>query len=193
MKLTARISIFLSCVALCAGSVFAQSATYDPMTGIMTVDSGNIDLVAVFIEGPDVSAGMGCNLCDGMQMPAEDPAGFDASTWTLGFINGSSQWIRTNPLQGRGFVGTIADSFVDGMGMDQPWPDDFPPFLDFPDVGGGIANYGTGLGAGDFGLVTYASDDGSTTTSGVTVIPEPATAGLLSIAGLALLGLRRRS
>ncbi|MEM8681712.1 MAG: Ig-like domain-containing protein [Planctomycetota bacterium] len=147
--------------------VWAQKATYDPFTGIMHVDSGDIDLVAVFIEGPDVSAGQGCNLCDGMNLPAEDPAGFDASTWTLGFINGSSQWIRTNPLQGRGFVGTIADSFIDGMGNEQPWPEDFPPFLDFPDLGGGIANYGPGLNSSDFGLVTFASDDGSTTTGSV--------------------------
>ncbi|MEM8681330.1 MAG: Ig-like domain-containing protein [Planctomycetota bacterium] len=140
------------------------TANYDPVTGIMSIDSDGIDLVAVFIEGPDVSQGMGCNLCDGMNLPAEDPSGFDASSWTLGFINGSSQWIRTNPLQGRGFVGTIADSFIDGTGNTQPWPDDFPPFLDFPDVGGGIANYGSGLSLGDFGLVTFASDDGSVYT-----------------------------
>ena len=157
----------------------AQKVIFDPATGIMNVDSQGVDLVAVFIEGPDAT-GI-CNLCDGMQLPAEDPDGFDASTWTLGFINGSSQWIRTNPLQGRGFVGVIAEDFIDGDGVTQPWPDDFPPFLDFPDEGRGIAQYPLGTTCDDFGLVTFASDDGSTRPSCFICLPEPGLSGWLGV------------
>ena len=151
---------------------WAQHAIYDRATGIVHINSGFSDLVAVFIEGPDVSTPLaGCSLCDGMNLPGTDALS-DASTWTVGFINGSTQWIRTNPLQGRGFVGVMADYYVDGNGMTQAWPDDFPPFLDFPDVGGGIADY-SNAGSPCGGLVTFASDDGSTSTSILSCIPEP--------------------
>ncbi|MEM8681488.1 MAG: hypothetical protein AAGF97_19245 [Planctomycetota bacterium] len=157
------------CVAAVASAnvTWAQQAYYDPESGVMCLDTGITDLVAVFIEGPDVSE-LGCELCDGMNLPGEDALG-NSSTWTVGFINGSTQWIRTNPLQGRGFVGAIGEYFVDGNGVEQAWPEDFPPFLDFPAAFAGIANYGPGLSSSDFGLATYAADDGSVVTSSVTV------------------------
>jgi hypothetical protein len=145
----------------------AQIVNYDPITGIVTVDTERSDLindlVAIFIEGPDVSVA-GCTLCDGDNLPGTDVA--SASTWTVGYSAGATQWIRTNPLSGGGFVGSIGEYFIDGTGAQQAWPVDVPPFFDFPDPGMGIAVYPTDLGASDFGNVTYASDDG-------TVVVEP--------------------
>ena len=151
---------------LCAASVSAQSFTYVPSTGIMTARSGAIDLVAILLEGPDVSV-TGCNLCDGMQLPGTDALG-NASDWTVGFANGSTQWIRTQPLQGVGFRGTIASNWIDGNGDLQPWPADFLPFNDFPDEGMGLAIYPTGLTSSDFGTVTYSTDMGGMLTTTVT-------------------------
>ncbi|MEM8681329.1 MAG: hypothetical protein AAGF97_18435, partial [Planctomycetota bacterium] len=103
-KTIARAGIAWTTLTLMAATLQADSAgfRYDPDTGIMTVDSGSHDLVAIFIEGPDVTAT--CNLCDGENLPGEDEL-VNISTWTQGFINGSTQWIRTNPLSGRGFIG----------------------------------------------------------------------------------------
>jgi hypothetical protein len=134
----------------------------------------------------------GCTLCDGNNLPGEDALA-GASTWTVGRSAGSTQWIRTNPLAGRGFVGSIGDYYVDGNGATvTDWPADVPPFLNFPEAGMGIAVYAAGLGDADFGEVTFASDDGSTSVGVVDIVPEPATFSLLGLAGLALLGLRRR-
>ncbi|MEM8680293.1 MAG: hypothetical protein AAGF97_13175 [Planctomycetota bacterium] len=172
-----RLCLTFVVVAGLSSTAMAQKLIFDPATGIMNVDSQGVDLVAVFIEGPDVTGT--CNLCDGENLPGTDA--LTASTWTLGFINGSSQWIRTNPLQGRGFVGVIAEEFVDGDGLIQPWPEDFPPFLDYPEEGLGIASYPIGTTCDDFGTFTYASDDGSSGTGCLICLPEPGLSGWLGV------------
>ena len=156
--MTRNLSFLLAALMLSHASAQLPSANYDSLTGIMTVDSGEYDLVAIIIEGPDAT--LNCNLCDGMNLPGTN-ATDDTSTWTLGFVNGSTQWIRTDPLMGRGFVGEIASHYIDGSMTQQPWPMDNPPFLDFPDEGLGIATYPTGLPSSAFGTITFATDDGS--------------------------------
>jgi hypothetical protein len=157
-----RIALVLLLTLASLSTAQALNFAYDPSTGVLSVDTLDFDLVALFIEGPDVSVS-GCNLCDGMNLPGTDALA-DASVWTVGYSAGATQWIRTNPLQGRGFVGSIGDFYIDGKGVQQNWPLDFPPFLDFPAEGLGIAVYQTGLSSADFGNVTYASDDGTVVT-----------------------------
>lgn len=225
-----RVSVVLGCVALCASIAGAQdvaavsgvpgdgipdfyyfvdgspantSAGLVAMpAGTLTVDSDGADLVAMFVGGADVSTA-GCALCDGQNLPGADALA-GASTWTLGFSAGSSQWIRTNPLQGNGFRGVIGNNFIDGSDTSQPWPADVPPFLNFSDPNAGIANYGLGAsfnavfndGTGEAlweaQWATDASGGGFTNVTMV-AIPEPAGASLFGFACLGLLGLRRRS
>jgi hypothetical protein len=154
-----RIAVATVLAQLMVTVAIAQIATYDPSSGVMCVDTQGTDIVAIFITGPDVSVA-GCELCDGMNLPGSDALA-GTSTWTVGRSAGSTQWIRTNPLVGRGFVGSIGEFFIDGNGVSQDWPEDIPPFLDFPDPYAGIANYGPGLTPSDFGEATFASDAGS--------------------------------
>ena len=165
---------------------------YDPVTRIMTIKSGDsFDIVAVFIEGPDVST-VGCNLCDGMNLPGDDVGLSDASSWTVGFFAGSTQWIRTNPLSGRGFTGVMSDFWTDGNDMPQAWPQDFF-ILDFPDEGLGIATYPQGTQFSDFGTVTFVANDGSTFETSLVIWPEPRTGGFAAVVlGLFAQRYRRR-
>jgi hypothetical protein len=127
-----RIAVATVLAQLMVTVAIAQIATYDPSSGVMCVDTQGTDIVAIFITGPDVSVA-GCELCDGMNLPGSDALA-GTSTWTVGRSAGSTQWIRTNPLVGRGFVGSIGEFFIDGNGVSQDWPEDIPPFLDFPDL-----------------------------------------------------------
>jgi hypothetical protein len=175
--------------------------------GSMVLDADGYDTVAVLIAGKDVSTDvLGCDLCDGMNLPQDSAT--SAGTFTVGYggvaPNGSSQWIRTAPLQGTGFRGVVGTGFIDSGDAQQPWPADFPPFLDYPDLG--LANYGTGLTDADFPLffddgtsnalwsVRVAANANPPIYTNVTVIPgipEPS-AGLLGMVGLALTGMIRR-
>ncbi len=180
--------------------------------GTLTVDSDGFDINAMLVGGANVSLPPACDLCEG---PPAGPgpnnlpesSATQAGTYTVGYggvvPTGSSQWIRTSPLQGRGFVGVIGTGFVNSSGVQQPWPSDFPPFLAFPQLG--LANYGPGLTDADFPQVF---NDGATdatwsvrVASGATgaalftnvtvLVPEP-TSGLLSVLGLAALSFIRR-
>ncbi len=172
--------------------------------GTLTMDSDGSDVVAAFIGGVDVSVA-GCQLCDGMNLPGGETNLSDASSWTVGFSAGSTQWIRTSPLSGNGFRGVVGTGYVDSSDATQTWPGDFAPFLDFPEAGEGIANYGAGLSDTAFAKVfsdsgvdynvnfgTDASGNGFTNVTIVPAVPEPTSFSLLGLAGLALLGFRRR-
>ncbi len=168
--------------------------------GTMLMDTDGFDVNAVLIAGLDVTTrSLGCDLCEGMNLPQTSAT--SAGTYTVGYggaaPNGSSQWIRTSPLQGSGFIGVIGTGFLDGNGVPQPWPADFPPFLDFPSLG--LANYGPGLSGDDFprifndGLsealwsIRVASGaTGQALFTNVANAPEP-TSGLLSLLGLVAL------
>ena len=224
-----RVSLVLGCVALCTGAAFGQTTSavsgvpFDgipdfyysvdgspittslgqitaPEIGRVYVDTDGADAVAFFIGGADVAT-VGCELCDGMNMPGTDGLG-DTSTWTVGAIGGSTQWIRSDPLQGRGFAGVSTYQFLDGADMPQAWPEDFAPFVDFPDENLGIANYGPGAMFDkvlDDGTQLWnaqlATDGGAVFYTNITTIPfipEPTGLGLLSLGVVGLLGFRRR-
>jgi hypothetical protein len=182
--------------------------------GVMVLDSDGFDVNAVLIAGADVTTplvtlgdgNVGCYLCEGMNLPQTSAT--SAGTYTVGYGGvvpmGSSQWIRTSPLQGSGFIGVVGTGFV-GDGGAQPWPAEFLAFLDYPEDNSGLANYGPGLSDADFPRVF---DDGTSeavwsvrVASGATgdslftnvtvLVPEPGT-GLLSFLGLAALGWIRR-
>jgi len=188
-------------------SVQTSFGLIDRPGGTMVVDTDGYDAAAMLIGGKNVSTlALGCDLCDGMNLPQSSAT--SAGTYTVGYggvePNGSSQWIRTAPLQGLAFRGVVGTGFVDSSNVQQPWPADFPPFLDFPVQG--LANYGTGLTSANFPLVfndgatealwsvRIAGDTATPIFTNVTVIPgvpEP-TAGLFGLAGLAMATVIRR-
>jgi hypothetical protein len=160
--------------------------------GVMTMDTDGIDIVAMFIGGPNAT--LSCLLCNGENLPGTDALG-NSSTWTIGFSAGSNQWVRTNPLSGPGFRGVVGEAFIDGNVMQLPWPDDQPPFLTF---GSGLASFNPGLSENSFSKVfdggafnvQWASDSGAGGFTNVAVVvPEPG-GMLLLLSGLAIL-LRR--
>ena len=122
-----------------SGNLSFQSSLgrIDLSSGTLVLDTDGADIVAFFIGGENLIPN--CEFCDGMNLPGADALA-GASTWTSGYLGGTSQWIRTNPLVNRGFIGVIGAGFIDGSGTEQPWPQDLPPVLDFPSEGSGIAN-----------------------------------------------------
>ena len=229
-----RVSLFLGCVALCTGVAFGQTTAAEsgvpgdgipdfyysvdgsaintslgtiatPTVGAVYLDTDGNDAVAFFVGGDDVSTN-GCELCDGENMPGVDAIS-DVSEWTVGAIGGSTQWIRSSPLSGRGFAGVATSMFLDDMDAAQPWPMDveFPPgniIFDFPGEGLGFANYGPnamfdqvlddGLGEATWSA-QMATNSGAVFYTNVTPIgvPEPTALGLLSLAVFGLFGMRR--
>lgn len=224
-----KLALVCSAVLLAAGSAFAQESgmpgdgipdfyyfSMDGLTaatsmgdvsrpaGTLLLDTDGFDggVVAMLVGGPNVSVAPGCDLCNNQQLPTSSLSG---DTYTVGFAAGSTQWVRTSPLSGRGFLGVIGTGYTDNTGAVQnSWPADFPPFLTFTTRKEGLANYGAGLSDQDFSRVfndgatealwsvRVASDNGSAMYTNVTVlVPEPTT-GLMSIIGLALASFLRR-
>lgn len=185
-----------------AGPVMTSFGLVDRPAGTLLLDADGYDVVAALVGGPNVSV-TGCDLCNNQQLPTSSLSG---DTFTVGFAAQSTQWVRTSPLSGRGFVGVIGTGYVDNTGATQnSWPADFAPFLTFTTNKQGLANYGAGLTDTDFvkvfndgatealWSVRVASDAGSPIFTNVTVVsvPEP-TSGLLSVLGLAAMSVIRR-
>ena len=103
--------------------------SFGPVTrpgGTLLLDTDGRDVVAVLVGGPNVSVAPACDLCDGQELPLSPSTG---DTFTVGYAGGSTQWIRTSPLVGRGFVGVIGTGYVDQFGVPRhEWPADVPPF-----------------------------------------------------------------
>jgi hypothetical protein len=112
----------------------------------LLLDTDGTDVIAILIEGPDVTNSPdNGNYLTGSTAFLPDPNApppLFASSWTNGYVNGLSQFIRTNPLDTDGFVGVIGEY------------DD--PFGIFPLLG--LAHY-DGCPE-DFGDVIIATDSG---------------------------------
>ncbi|MHC4992730.1 MAG: hypothetical protein ACYTGC_17300, partial [Planctomycetota bacterium] len=128
--------------------------------GTLLLDTDGVDVVVILVAGPNGIPG--CDLCDGGFLPDPNNPPFFASNWTMGFAAGSTQWVRTNPFIGPGYVGVVGE-------------DDDPNNLGFPDHG--LTNYGPGLSDADFPgsfdggrSVLIASDSGAHVTTNVTVV-----------------------
>jgi hypothetical protein len=181
-------------------TILMSSGLVSRPAGFMVVDTDGTDIVGVLIGGPDVSENTfpGCALCDGMNLPGIDYLA-NVSSWTVGYTSaGRTEWIRTNPLQGRGFVGVIGEQWIDGDGTAFPWSDcGAPPFLDCLEPGQPLAYYPANLTANDFnntlsdsnGLlweVGYGGDMDGLKLTNVTLVPEPTTPRYLAIVAIAI-------
>ncbi len=200
MKNLAKFLAAASLLALVCSASFAQSVYYFPTDGLtattsvgdislpagtLTVDTEGLDMVTLLVAGPNGVTN--CDLCDNGFLPDPGNPPFFVSTWTQGFISGSTQWIRTAPLQGPGYVGVVGQ--------------DANPNGFFPDFG--LTNLGPGLTQADFpqlfaskaeggGSFLFATDQALEVVGNVIIVPEPASFSLLSLAGLAIMGLIRR-
>ena len=166
--------------------------------GHLVVDTDGTDVVAMLVGGPDVT--MSCGVCTGTDLPGIDYLA-NASTWFVGYSpNGRTEWIRANPLEGRGFVGVLGEQWIDGAGQPNPWDaGGFPPFVNGIDEGTPLAYYDPGLTSlafsntfeddnGRFWEVGYGSDTTGLLLTNVTVVPEPsAPIGLLLLSAIAFL------
>ncbi len=142
--------------------VFSTSAR--PVTypfGTILLDTDGIDVVAVIVDSPDLiapcsSPGYLCGATSSLPDPNFPP--FNNSSWTTGYTNDRSQWIRTNPLNTLGFVGVIGE-YTDPFGI-------FPDFgLAFFDGGGGdFSGFGSARFATNAGPVVVIDDVCTLTT-----------------------------
>ena len=118
--------------------------------GTLSLDTDGCDFVALLVSSPDLTGD--CVVCDGSVLEnPNQPFPNNMHTFTHGFINGSTQWIRTLPLVSDGPIG-IFDMAV-SPGLEGA---DFPPLFD-----------------GDQWSVTLAKDDGGVIYTNVTVVGAP--------------------
>lgn len=149
--------------------------------GTLIVDTDGNDMVALLIEGPDVTSPPddGNWLAGSSAFLPDKNAGAPlfASNWTIGYIQGLNQYIRTNPLDTDGFIGVIG-----------VYPD---PFEIFPNLG--LAPVGD---PNDFignTVIFETSNMGGFDNLQVWPTPEPTTMSLVGMALLGLMGACRRS
>ena len=182
--------------------------------GVMLLDSDGFDINAVLIGGPDVSTplvslgdgNVGCYLCEGMNLPQTSAT--SAGTYTVGYggvvPTGSTQWIRTSPLQGSGFIGVVGTGFIGMVACSLGPPTSLRSWIIRNRIRFGqlrplvcrTLTFPRSLNApraAHFWSVRVASGaTGDSLFTNVTVlVPEPGT-GLLSFLGLAALGWIRR-
>lgn len=155
------------------GHILTSQGMITRPAGTLTVDTDGSDMIAILIGGQDVSAEPLCDLCNNGAIFDPNAIGFPLSSWVVGYVNESSQWIRISPLDAQGFDGVLGETFV-------PNPD---PNNSYPAFG--LADYGAGLGEDDFPKVfadgdgrnwnvVYAGNNNGTWYTNVTVVPEPA-------------------
>jgi hypothetical protein len=182
---------------------------YNPATGEMRVESEHY-LMSILIEGPppllwpelgDGDYPHHVYLPDGGKNDRDERIG-----WTQDYFNG-----RLNLIEGKDKGLVITDAAILGE-----WPGELRPahpeipngLLEYSDLV--IALYAMGLGAEDFGQgevgqqlgavqwnATVWDETGTVATvvsgfTDVTIVPEPATMGLLVLGGLGVLARRRR-
>lgn len=165
--------------------------------GEFTVDTDGTNMIGVLVTGPNAittTPDDGTYLIEGGRLPQIGEQ--FGSQWTIGFVAASFQGIRVAPLTGDGFVGVIGDP--------AQFQGDADPFGIYPD--NAYAYYGdTILSEADFPRdnfeddngelwgVLYSQDTQGRVYSNVTVVrvPEPATAGLLGLAALGMMFVRR--
>ena len=182
-----RISLVAVLVSVSAAASFGQVTAgpsgvpgddipdvyYFQETGLLQVDTDGQDFVALLVSDTSATFFDNCILCDGGGIDFPPPPGH---FYTVGNINDASQWIRTFPLSGDGPQG-VYDLAMGTPGLTQSY---------FTEIFDDTATE-------DLWSFRFATNDSGQFFSNVTVIvPEPATFSLLGVAGLALLGLRRR-
>ncbi|MEM8681413.1 MAG: PEP-CTERM sorting domain-containing protein [Planctomycetota bacterium] len=182
-------------------TVMMSSGPVRREAGHLVVDTDGTDVVAMLVGGPDVT--LSCGLCSGNVLPGIDYLA-NVSNWVVGYSpNGRTEWLRTNPLTGRGFIGVLGEEWIDGDGNAQPWSGGgFPPFVPGIEIGAPLGYYDSGLTPLDFTNtfedpngrsweVGYGGDTTGLLLTNVTVVPEPSTpVGLMLLSTIAFL--RRR-
>ncbi|MEM8679518.1 MAG: hypothetical protein AAGF97_09220 [Planctomycetota bacterium] len=180
-------------------SVKTSFGTITRPAGTLTVDTNGLDLQLVQIDGLEPK----CDLCTGDQLPLNDGLG-QVSTWNFVYFNSIVEWAQNVPLPPRrAFAGVIGTGFIDDSGEPQPWPDDVPPFNNFPMHG--LGNYGPNLSEQDFPRgflvdgerfnVQYSIRDGQLRPLGtnITIVPEPNGGSWLLTLAMGAAALRHRS
>ena len=181
-----------------SGPVMTSIGEITRPVGTLTVDADGYDLIAIFIGGaefgnpaasPPANQGVdvGCDLCDSELLP--DPNS-NFSGWSVGSIAGSmeTQWSRTFPLDGPGYLGVIGSDPAGAFNQAMHGLANYGPGATF------IPTYDDGSGEALFEVLLDDNQSGNQRFTNVTVVPpvpEPATSAM-AILGALLLSVRRR-
>lgn len=154
----------------------AVVVNYFDDTGLLQLDTEGLDFVGLLVSGPNFTPG--CILCDGDSLPLPTAPPPSLAFYAVGFVSGTTQWIRTFPLTGDGPIG-VFDLSIGATGLTDA---DFPPLFGDPSNPTWSFQFLTDSQGPFFGNVNVVSNGND--------VPEPGSIVLFLLGGLMLL--RRR-